>query len=220
MEAIADGRDRLLWRNAGLALFRTALDKGFLTGKISESAVFPGVDIRNSIRRFAPEAQKANRSEQRIAIDSDIGHDLCRFQFGCCSSTAARRTMLSRNVPGVAVALSPVNWSDSSLYQVTPLSYLKYNKLRSRETDSSVVTGKERTSMATQRQGGEILTTGNRLSCYSCALIVMCFAACLLSSQSLIAQEVVRRSVALPGPPAVRQPFILRAVTAHERGGT
>ena len=38
------------------------LGKGFLTGKISENTAFPGVDIRNNIPRFAPEARKANQA--------------------------------------------------------------------------------------------------------------------------------------------------------------
>jgi len=38
------------------------LGKGFLTGKISESTAFPGVDIRNNIPRFSPEARRANRA--------------------------------------------------------------------------------------------------------------------------------------------------------------
>lgn len=38
------------------------LGKGFLTGKISETTTFPGVDIRNSIPRFTPEARKANQA--------------------------------------------------------------------------------------------------------------------------------------------------------------
>lgn len=38
------------------------LGKGFLTGKISENTTFPGIDIRNSIPRFAPEARKANQA--------------------------------------------------------------------------------------------------------------------------------------------------------------
>jgi aryl-alcohol dehydrogenase-like predicted oxidoreductase len=38
------------------------LGKGFLTGKINESTEFPGVDIRNSIPRFSPEARKANQA--------------------------------------------------------------------------------------------------------------------------------------------------------------
>ncbi len=37
------------------------LGKGFLTGKIDESASFSGDDIRNAIPRFAQEARKANR---------------------------------------------------------------------------------------------------------------------------------------------------------------
>lgn len=72
--------------------------------------------------------------------------------------------------------------------------------------------------MATQRQAGEALTAGNRLSCYPCALIVMCFATCLLSSQSLIAQQDLESSVELPESPAVRQPFVLRAVTDPKTG--
>ncbi len=38
------------------------LGKGFLTGKISEKTAFPGMDIRNSIPRFSPEARKANQA--------------------------------------------------------------------------------------------------------------------------------------------------------------
>ncbi len=38
------------------------LGKGFLTGKIGENTAFPGMDIRNSIPRFAPEARKANQA--------------------------------------------------------------------------------------------------------------------------------------------------------------
>jgi aryl-alcohol dehydrogenase-like predicted oxidoreductase len=38
------------------------LGKGFLTGKISANTEFPGVDIRNNIPRFAPEARKANQA--------------------------------------------------------------------------------------------------------------------------------------------------------------
>jgi aryl-alcohol dehydrogenase-like predicted oxidoreductase len=38
------------------------LGKGFLTGKISEDTTFSGVDIRNNIPRFAPEARKANQA--------------------------------------------------------------------------------------------------------------------------------------------------------------
>jgi aryl-alcohol dehydrogenase-like predicted oxidoreductase len=38
------------------------LGKGFLTGKIDENTAFPGMDIRNSIPRFAPEARKANQA--------------------------------------------------------------------------------------------------------------------------------------------------------------
>jgi suppressor of ftsI len=72
--------------------------------------------------------------------------------------------------------------------------------------------------MSTQRQGGEALTAGNHLSCYSCALIVMSFALCLLSSQSLMAQRDVGSGVALPESPVVRQPFVLRAVTDPKTG--
>ena len=36
------------------------LGKGFLTGKIDQTTEFPGVDIRNTIPRFEPEARKAN----------------------------------------------------------------------------------------------------------------------------------------------------------------
>jgi aryl-alcohol dehydrogenase-like predicted oxidoreductase len=38
------------------------LGKGFLTGKIDESAKFESTDIRSSIPRFAPEAMKANQA--------------------------------------------------------------------------------------------------------------------------------------------------------------
>jgi aryl-alcohol dehydrogenase-like predicted oxidoreductase len=38
------------------------LGKGFLTGKISENTAFPGIDIRNTIPRFSPEARKANQA--------------------------------------------------------------------------------------------------------------------------------------------------------------
>jgi aryl-alcohol dehydrogenase-like predicted oxidoreductase len=38
------------------------LGKGFLTGKIGENTTFPGVDIRNSIPRFAPAARRANQA--------------------------------------------------------------------------------------------------------------------------------------------------------------
>jgi aryl-alcohol dehydrogenase-like predicted oxidoreductase len=38
------------------------LGKGFLTGKIDESAAFAGDDIRNTIPRFAQEARRANRA--------------------------------------------------------------------------------------------------------------------------------------------------------------
>lgn len=38
------------------------LGKGFLTGKIDPATEFPGVDIRNSIPRFAPEARAANQA--------------------------------------------------------------------------------------------------------------------------------------------------------------
>jgi aryl-alcohol dehydrogenase-like predicted oxidoreductase len=46
------------------------LGKGFLTGKIDESAAFDGTDIRNTIPRFAPEARKANRA--LVDLLSDI----------------------------------------------------------------------------------------------------------------------------------------------------
>jgi len=38
------------------------LGKGFLTGKIDESAVFASNDIRNTIPRFTPEARRANQA--------------------------------------------------------------------------------------------------------------------------------------------------------------
>jgi len=38
------------------------LGKGFLTGKIDEATTFPGVDIRNTIPRFSPEARRANQA--------------------------------------------------------------------------------------------------------------------------------------------------------------
>ena len=38
------------------------LGKGLLTGKITENTTFPGVDIRNSIPRFLPQARKANHA--------------------------------------------------------------------------------------------------------------------------------------------------------------
>ena len=38
------------------------LGKGFLTGKIDETATFASTDIRNTIPRFAPEARKANQA--------------------------------------------------------------------------------------------------------------------------------------------------------------
>lgn len=38
------------------------LGKGFLTGKIDESATFDAADFRNVLPRFAPEARKANRA--------------------------------------------------------------------------------------------------------------------------------------------------------------
>src|ERR1700731_301813 len=72
--------------------------------------------------------------------------------------------------------------------------------------------------MATQRRGGKTLIPGNRLSCYSYALLVMYFAVCLLSSQSLIAKQDVGSSVTLPESSAVRQPFVLRAVTDPKTG--
>jgi aryl-alcohol dehydrogenase-like predicted oxidoreductase len=38
------------------------LGKGFLTGKINETTTFPGVDLRNRIPRFTPEARKVNQA--------------------------------------------------------------------------------------------------------------------------------------------------------------
>jgi aryl-alcohol dehydrogenase-like predicted oxidoreductase len=38
------------------------LGKGFLTGKIDQSATFPTGDIRSSIPRFAPEARQDNQA--------------------------------------------------------------------------------------------------------------------------------------------------------------
>jgi aryl-alcohol dehydrogenase-like predicted oxidoreductase len=38
------------------------LGKGFLTGKLDETATFQGKDIRKTIPRFTPEARKANRA--------------------------------------------------------------------------------------------------------------------------------------------------------------
>jgi aryl-alcohol dehydrogenase-like predicted oxidoreductase len=38
------------------------LGKGFLTGKIDESTMFDSTDFRNSVRRFTPEARKANKA--------------------------------------------------------------------------------------------------------------------------------------------------------------
>ena len=38
------------------------LGKGFLTGKITENTAFPGMDIRNNIPRFAPEARRTNQA--------------------------------------------------------------------------------------------------------------------------------------------------------------
>src|SRR5918994_255422 len=38
------------------------LGKGFLTGKIDESAAFASTDIRSTIPRFTPEARKANQA--------------------------------------------------------------------------------------------------------------------------------------------------------------
>ena len=38
------------------------LGKGFLAGKIKEATTFPGIDLRNRIPRFTPEARKANQA--------------------------------------------------------------------------------------------------------------------------------------------------------------
>jgi aryl-alcohol dehydrogenase-like predicted oxidoreductase len=45
------------------------LGKGFLTGKIDESATFASNDIRNTIPRFTPEARKANRALVDLLAD-------------------------------------------------------------------------------------------------------------------------------------------------------
>jgi suppressor of ftsI len=80
------------------------------------------------------------------------------------------------------------------------------------------MTGKEHKSMDTQRQRGD----ETRPYCYSYGLLVLHFAAilCLLSHQSLIAQQPspAESRLALPDPPEVRQPFVLRAVTDPQTG--
>ena len=45
----------------GLVPF-SPLDKGFLTGAITESTAFSNDDFRNIVPRFAPEARKANQA--------------------------------------------------------------------------------------------------------------------------------------------------------------
>ena len=170
------------------------LDKGFLTRNISESAALPGVDIRNSIRRFAPEAQKENRSEHHIGIGSGIGHA------GSGDRVESRELVGQQFVAGYTFEFPEAQ---------------QVEKQGNRFICGDGKGTNEHGNTTSGRRGSHSRKPPLLLSC---ALIVMCFAACLLSSPSLIAQQDLGSSVALPESPEVRQPFVLRAVTDPQTG--
>jgi aryl-alcohol dehydrogenase-like predicted oxidoreductase len=94
------------------------LGKGFLTGKINETTQFPGVDIRNTIPRFAPEARKANHAlvdlltnmaERRKATPAQVALAWLLAQKPWIVPIPGTRKLerLEENIGAVAVQLSP-----------------------------------------------------------------------------------------------------------------
>ncbi len=94
------------------------LGKGFLTGTISENTAFPGVDIRNTIPRFAPEARKANQAlvdlliktaERKKATPAQIALAWLLAQKPWIVPIPGTRKLerLKENIGAVAIELTP-----------------------------------------------------------------------------------------------------------------
>jgi len=94
------------------------LGKGFLTGKITENTAFPGMDIRNNIPRFAPEARRTNRAlvdllariaERKKATPAQMALAwlLARKPWIVPIPGTRRLERLEENIGAVAVRLTP-----------------------------------------------------------------------------------------------------------------
>ncbi|HEX3350509.1 MAG TPA: aldo/keto reductase [Acetobacteraceae bacterium] len=94
------------------------LGKGFLTGKIDEDTEFTGVDIRNSIPRFTPEARRANQALvdllHRIATRKQatparvaLAWLLAQKPWIVPIPGTKKLDRLEENIGGAAVALTP-----------------------------------------------------------------------------------------------------------------
>jgi aryl-alcohol dehydrogenase-like predicted oxidoreductase len=96
------------------------LGKGFLTGKIGENTAFPGVDIRNNIPRFAPQARRANQAlvdllsaiaERKHATPAQIALAwlLARKPWIVPIPGTRKLERLEENIGAIAVDLTPAD---------------------------------------------------------------------------------------------------------------
>jgi len=99
------------------------LGKGFLTGKIDETAQFAGNDIRNTIPRFTPEARKANQAlvellgsiaQRKQATPAQIALAWLLAQKPWIVPIPGTRRLerLEENIGAVAVELTPEDLRD------------------------------------------------------------------------------------------------------------
>jgi len=99
------------------------LGKGFLTGKIDESAAFADDDIRNTIPRFTPEARKANQALVELLSDIARRKNATPAQIALAWLLAQRTWIvpipgtrrlerLDENLGAVAVELTPDDLGD------------------------------------------------------------------------------------------------------------
>ena len=99
------------------------LGKGFLTGKIDESAAFADNDIRNTIPRFTPEARKANQALVELLSDIARRKNATPAQIALAWLLAQRTWIvpipgtrrlerLDENLGAVAVELTPDDLGD------------------------------------------------------------------------------------------------------------
>jgi aryl-alcohol dehydrogenase-like predicted oxidoreductase len=92
--------------------------RGFLTGKVNETATFDSTDIRSTIPRFTPEARKANQALVDLLASIAAGKNATPAQMALAWLLAQkpwivpipgtrRVERLDENIAAVDVALSP-----------------------------------------------------------------------------------------------------------------